>query len=498
METEKEFDRTFEERVKTTIKKSTSICFNVKLAKILGNNAAIYLSALMWKRDWFINHNKITPQQAFFNTQQDMEETTLLNSYKQTKALKILESFNVVSVKKMGMQAKNFFTINYEKIDFLLSIPEEYFNNESVKNLMSSGTKNKQLLIKKVTDYINIINKNTINENIINNFLRDFQSLKKLSSFDGAKLLQKGSLKKRSKILLQNTPLQNTPLLRERFSKETLSPKIPIKKAKEVFISKDVKSIIDYWTENKLRMPSKETKSYRNCVIKTRDLLLGKLFLKDKRYSIEEIKSSIDNFTQAVYNPDIEPIAPDKKKKLKSLSIGDFIFSFQGYSYFKEYLNKKPSKVIEDKFPSMTKALKRLYSEDVFGTTHKAFDFEEENHFRRASIRLKKFLNDNNKNWSNMMIPVGDYEEARLLWESIKSSLNGADDFSKVTPSWLISNHTFNHRLPAFLYHQGYLLEDIEIRKEKTRTFSDRDIMRMQDQEERRSEIEYTRYLLGY
>jgi hypothetical protein len=220
--------------------------------------------------------------------------------------------------------------------------------------------------------------------------------------------------------------------------------------------------------------------------------------LKDKRYSIEEIKSSIDNFTQAVYNPDIEPIAPDKKKKLKYLTIGDFIFSFQGYSYFKEYLNKKPSKVIEDKFPSMTKALKRLYSEDVFGTTHKVFDFEEENHFRRASMRLKKFLNDNNKNWSNMMIPVGDYEEARLLWESIKSSLNGADDFSKVTPSWLISNHTFNHRLPAFLYHQGYLLEDIEIRKEKTRTFSDRDIMRMQDQEERRSEIEYTRYLLGY
>lgn len=319
-----------------------------------------------------------------------------------------------------------------------------------------------------------------------------------LSNFDGAKLLRKGSLKKRSKILLQNTPLQNTPLLRERFSKETLSPKIPVKKAKEVFISKDVKSIIDYWTENKLRMPKKETKSYRNCVIKTRDLLLGKLFLKDKRYSIEEIKSSIDNFTQAVYNPDIEPIAPDKKKKLKSLSIGDFIFSFQGYSYFKEYLNKKPSKVIEDKFPSMTKALKRLYSEDVFGTTHKAFDFEEENYFRRASMRLKKFLNDNNKNWSNMMIPVGDYEEARLLWESIKSSLNGADDFSKVTPSWLISNHTFNHRLPAFLYHQGYLLEDIEIRKEKTRTFSDRDIMRMQDQEERRSEIEYTRYLLGY
>jgi DNA-binding Lrp family transcriptional regulator len=302
--------------------------------------------------------------------------------------------------------------------------------------------------------------------NIKESYIKDISSKdKSLEEKDNSGELLSPPLKKRNKISLQKESI------REVYSKEALAPSY--KAIKEPVITEDVKLIINYWIECKLHMPKKQTKSYVNSINSIKNLLSGKTF--SKKYTIEEIKQSINNFSNSVYNPEYEPLSIDKKKKLRSLSIGSFIRSYQGYSYFEDYLKKTPKTLIEDKFPEITNSLKKIYSEEVFGTTNKTYEIDQENMFRKASKKLKQFISENIVRWNNYMVPKTDYDEARLLWESIKYDFMGSDNFSQVTPNWLISNKTFEHRLPAFLFHQGYLTEDQSIKKSKISTFKDRD-----------------------
>lgn len=302
-------------------------------------------------------------------------------------------------------------------------------------------------------------NKNNINEKKYK-ISSNNKLLEEKKDFD--KSSSSHPLKTRNKISLQKESIRNS------YSKESLAP--PSKVIKEPIITEDVKLIMDYWMECKLHMPKKETKSYINSINSIKNLLSGKTF--GVKYTIEEIKQSIDNFANSAYNPECEPLSIDKKKKLQSLPIGDFIRSYQGYSYFEDYLKKSPKTLIEDKFPEITKSLKKIYSEEVFGTVNKTYETEQENTFRKASKKLKQFISENITRWNDYMVPKTDYDEAMLLWASIKYDFMGSDNFSCVTPNWLISNKTFEHRLPAFLFHQGYLTDESD--KSKTSTFSDR------------------------
>jgi hypothetical protein len=221
--------------------------------------------------------------------------------------------------------------------------------------------------------------------------------------------------------------------------------------------------VFDFWLEQNLLLPKEETKSYNDCIKNVKGLLSGRLF--GEKYSIEQIKESILNFSFAAIDNDFEPSNIVYKKILSKKKIGEFIYnSFsknEEKSLFQYYLKNKPKpikskEVIEDKYPIMTKQLKKLYENEVLGKTKVNYTQKDENCFIASAIKLKEFYNNNSSKFNQYMI-AHDINLSNWLFEAIKADCYG--DVSKISPGWFSSNTTFNRRLPAYLFRQNIIEE---------------------------------------
>ena len=113
---------------------------NKQLARLVGIEAALFLSDLISKREYFSERGELEDG-WFFNTQENIEKDTTLSEFQQRKAISILVEKGFITIKKMGIPAKNHFIIND---DLLLNY------------LTTSGLKIRRQGVKKVDD----INKN--------------------------------------------------------------------------------------------------------------------------------------------------------------------------------------------------------------------------------------------------------------------------------------------------------------------------------------------------
>jgi len=120
---------------------SAFLIVNKNLARQFGLKATIYLADLVSKRQYFINNG--STDEWFFNTENNIEADTTLNSYHQRKCIKILKKNNLIEVKRKGIPAKQYFKINEEQVLQIL-------NNLSNKN---SITINKNKTIKTNNKY---------------------------------------------------------------------------------------------------------------------------------------------------------------------------------------------------------------------------------------------------------------------------------------------------------------------------------------------------------
>ena len=69
-----------------------------------------------------------------------MEQSTLLSPKKQSEAIKILKTNNLIEVEKKGIPSKNYFEINYEKIFQVLSLESSI----TPKGIINQSSRNNQ------------------------------------------------------------------------------------------------------------------------------------------------------------------------------------------------------------------------------------------------------------------------------------------------------------------------------------------------------------------
>lgn len=136
------------------------------LAKIVGIEAALLLSDLVSKHQYFSKRDKIDTEGRFFNTAENIENDTTLSPHKQRKAIKILKDFNLVYTKIKGVPAKLWYGVNdlciCELIDIITDLKTidkdsleqavKKFNSWKLNNLTTinknKGNKNKEIIKK--------------------------------------------------------------------------------------------------------------------------------------------------------------------------------------------------------------------------------------------------------------------------------------------------------------------------------------------------------------
>ena len=111
--------------------------FNKELAHYLGLKESIYIAYLVDQDFYF---NRLNVGQPFYKQQKYITlETTISSEGLRLLNKKFIE-LGLLTIKKLGMPAKNYFTINYEVLEQLLNESIEHFSN--MLNKCENTTKN--------------------------------------------------------------------------------------------------------------------------------------------------------------------------------------------------------------------------------------------------------------------------------------------------------------------------------------------------------------------
>jgi biotin operon repressor len=307
------------------------------------------------------------------------------------------------------------------------------------------------------------------------------------------KLLYKSSIKDKS-LIPDNIPseakassgIRATHKLHRRSSsqviksdKSKLAPKLKQREPKPLpRVPAKVRSVLKYWEGRGLHLSREGTKSHRDSVMKVVALFKGSAFTRSefdeyqrRKFTIKEIRKSIDRFALSALNPDYLP-TNDYKKRLKGYTIGAFIYSpfshnGTGKSLFIHYL-ENPAVVarmsvqpLEDEYPKVTSALKRAYSNHYLGGVAAKFTVQEENHFITAAGKLLKFMKKNRGKiqWHQQFTPA---LLASWMVSAVDRDVEGQKGMT-VTPGWFSSELMFNRRLPGYLHSQALLGEEVDL-----------------------------------
>lgn len=279
--------------------------------------------------------------------------------------------------------------------------------------------------------------------------------------------------------LFSNTPIgvENKVSLKKRLSrlrrrgKETentnawydalIKPNEPLPKAEAPKnIPKDVKAIIEYWKFVGLPVSKDTTKSYRNDILAIKRALNGRMF-EGQRYSLEEVKKAITDFSGAALDPSYEPGNTEIKNRLAKMHIDKFLMNHYAKngdrSLFLRYLNNPPKRIIpllKDENPAITDRIKRFYFKRVL-KKEKALTDIEENKFREATSKLLKFIR---KPEVNRCMKYMQHSNADLADMLCKCVVQRARDRDKIiTPGWFCSDITFDEALPKMFKEQGLM-----------------------------------------
>jgi len=227
-------------------------------------------------------------------------------------------------------------------------------------------------------------------------------------------------------------------------------------KPAQIQISDDEKKIVEYWESLGLHKTARDTKTFADSIRSLRKILRGTLF-KGCTYTLDDMKTSIVNFSLSAFDEMYEPSNPEQKKRISKMSFSDFLynpFSKSERSFFLIYLNspKQSTRVVEDKFPELTKTFKKIYEEKLLGDIHPSYSESEESCFRLSAIRTNEFFSKHRGKMNSILVRTPK-DLAGMVVESV---LEDKGDMS-ITPAWLCSNTTFNRRLPTYLTEQNVI-----------------------------------------
>ena len=309
------------------------------------------------------------------------------------------------------------------------------------------------------------LNSNSLyNKRIINN--KD-NIIKEISSKEDIRPSNEGQdhlLIKRRKTALKNTSL--------------------IEKKNKPFINQNTLQIYSYWKGRGLHIYAENKKGYGYDLEKINDLLNGKVFnnteyteYKNHKFTDKEIHLSIGRFALFALNNDYEP---RDKKKYPKIIFKDFIFNerwditgMYGRSMFIYCLEnnikliKEKDIEVEDKYPIVTKAIMKKYSQVILGCDNFDFPKMQENDFRKAAIFAQEFFKKNQGRLIGSYQELKPYKIAECLIDALMKS---NPDMMRVQPYWLF-NSIMQQKLPAYLYSTAIMKEENSSSNSQENTF---------------------------
>jgi len=101
-----------QEGLRALINGNSWFSINRHIARSIGLNAAVFLSELIDKYEFFSSSGKLTEDGWFYLTIEDAEERTTLAKDAQRGSIKVLQSLGILQCKQMGMPSKRYFKIN--------------------------------------------------------------------------------------------------------------------------------------------------------------------------------------------------------------------------------------------------------------------------------------------------------------------------------------------------------------------------------------------------
>jgi len=111
---------------------------NRSLVRKLGILSALWITHLIDKYQYFKKKDILDKEGYFYNIQHYIEKETTLNSYQQTKIISELKEKGIISIKRRGLPARNYYKINiYNLINFV--------KNEETCNLKIKGQEEENL-----------------------------------------------------------------------------------------------------------------------------------------------------------------------------------------------------------------------------------------------------------------------------------------------------------------------------------------------------------------
>ena len=110
------------------------IIINKKLAKKIGIESAILIGELCAEYMYYSNTDKLDEDGGFYSTRENIEANTTLNSYAQRKVMNELQEANIIQIKRKGIPAKNFYYINSEELEKVLSDDTDHDTKDFTEN----------------------------------------------------------------------------------------------------------------------------------------------------------------------------------------------------------------------------------------------------------------------------------------------------------------------------------------------------------------------------
>jgi hypothetical protein len=98
---------------------------NKALAKNVGVDAALLLSDLISKREYFATRGELKEDGSFFNTRENILKDTTLSLHRQNKALRILEEKQFLKFNNKGVPPKTRFILDLDYISKMISVYHE-------------------------------------------------------------------------------------------------------------------------------------------------------------------------------------------------------------------------------------------------------------------------------------------------------------------------------------------------------------------------------------
>jgi hypothetical protein len=88
-----------------------NIMVNKNLARVIGLQEAVMYCELLSKSKYFTEKNQLTEDDYFYNTAEDLLDSTALSRYQQTSCINTLVKIGLIETKLMGLPSKKYFKI---------------------------------------------------------------------------------------------------------------------------------------------------------------------------------------------------------------------------------------------------------------------------------------------------------------------------------------------------------------------------------------------------